>query len=144
MIFNVFHYYGSFILKFWLGFCIGGHVILSKANLRVLEIWSINLNDFSVFMEKLSQCRLLGARSPHFNPLRISLGQPSCIHWHSTSSLQQVLAQTDLYNPRYRNFSADNLKQVKWIRVVFTSLVARGCCRWVSTTTYSIFVKFSL
>ncbi len=50
-----------------------------------------------------------------FDPLRMSPGQPGCIQWHSTSSLQQVLAQTDLYNLRYRNFSADNLKQVKQI-----------------------------
>ncbi len=27
-------------------------------------------------------------------------------------SLQQVLAQTNLYNPRYRNFSTANLRQV--------------------------------
>jgi hypothetical protein len=31
-----------------------------------------------------------------FDPLRISPGRPSCIQWHSTSSVQQVLAQTDL------------------------------------------------
>ncbi len=48
----------------------------------------------------------------NFDPLRISHSQLSCMHWHSTSCLQQVLAQTDLYNPRYRNFSTDNLKQV--------------------------------
>ncbi len=46
-----------------------------------------------------------------FDPLRISPGQPSCIQWHSTSSLQQFLGRTDLYNPRYRNFGTDNLKQ---------------------------------
>ncbi len=47
-----------------------------------------------------------------FDPLRISPGQPSCIQWHSTSSLQQFLGRTDLYNPRYRNFGTDNLKQI--------------------------------
>ena len=54
----------------------------------------------------------IGARSSIFDPLRIDPVKLSVIQWHSTSSLQQVLAQTDLYNPRYRNFSTDNLKQV--------------------------------
>ena len=31
-----------------------------------------------------------------FDPLRISPGQPSCIQWHLTSSLQQFLGRTDL------------------------------------------------
>ena len=44
--------------------------------------------------------------------LRISPDQLSCMQWRSTRSLQQFSAQTDLYYPRYCNFSADILKQV--------------------------------
>ena len=47
-----------------------------------------------------------------FDPVRISPGQPSCIQWHLTSSLQQFLGRTDLKYPRYHNFGTDNLKQV--------------------------------
>ncbi len=61
--------------------------------------------------------KVLGARSSIFDPLRIDPVKLSFIQWHSTSSLHQVLAQTDLYNPRYRNFSTDNLKQVVIIHI---------------------------
>ena len=46
------------------------------------------------------------------DPLRISPDQLSCMQWRSTRSLQQFSAQTDLYYPRFCNFSADILKQV--------------------------------